>query len=155
MKGSSLEHKGYKGSIEYDIEAGLLHGKIQFIRDIITYAASTIPDLNAEFIKSVDEYLDDCKVLGREPNKPYSGTFNVRVGCERHKNLALSAFDNGQTLNDYICSIIDHDLANRPHNHIHLHVHGKADLPYSREQSKPRLPHELTQKPMSLEYTTH
>ena len=41
-----------------------------FINDLIMYHADTVPSLEREFIKSIDEYLDFCIAEGRIPNEP-------------------------------------------------------------------------------------
>lgn len=69
MSISYFENKGYIGSIEPDIENNQLFGKILFIRDLITYEAGTFEQLESEFRFSVDEYLADCKILNKQPEK--------------------------------------------------------------------------------------
>ena len=59
-------HPG-KGVLRYRVrEAGAFH-------------ADTVAALMAAFEKTVDHYLGICADLGREPTKPYSGKFNVRL----------------------------------------------------------------------------
>ncbi|MGB0723522.1 MAG: type II toxin-antitoxin system HicB family antitoxin [Gammaproteobacteria bacterium] len=86
-----LEYKGYLGTIEPELENGTLFGRLAFIRDLVTYEADTLPGLNREFRASVDLYLKSCEELGSEPNKPFKGSFNVRVGPELHRAAALAA----------------------------------------------------------------
>ena len=99
---STFSYKGYTGSIEARPEDGCLYGKVLFVNDLVTYEAQTIPELEKEFKKSVDDYLDACKKLGREPVKQFKGSFNVRIGKELHKEAALFAAILGITLNEYI-----------------------------------------------------
>jgi len=44
-----LEYKGYSGTIEPELESGTLFGKLAFIRDIITYEAEALAELEKEF----------------------------------------------------------------------------------------------------------
>ena len=67
-----LEYKGYQGTIEAELETGTLYGKLAFIRDLVTYEAETLPELEKEFHTSVDEYLADCKGVGKTPDKPFT-----------------------------------------------------------------------------------
>ena len=53
-----LEHKGHFGSIEYSNEDGVHFGRIQFIRDLVTYEAADAKSLEAAFREAVDDYLD-------------------------------------------------------------------------------------------------
>ncbi len=75
-----LRYKGFIGSIEISIEDDCLHGKLLFINDLVTYEARTPNQLQAEFESAVEDYLTTCKELGRSPDKPFKGTFNIRVG---------------------------------------------------------------------------
>ncbi|EGG4250480.1 type II toxin-antitoxin system HicB family antitoxin [Salmonella enterica] len=66
-------YKGYIGTIEIDTESNFLQGKISRIRDLVTYRAKTIEELEAEFRLSVDIYLRDCEELQRKPDTVFSG----------------------------------------------------------------------------------
>ena len=79
-------YKGYIGSLDYNSDDKILHGRIQFIQDIITYEAESSLDIEAAFEEAVDEYLEDCETLGVSPDKSLSGSFNVRINPELHKN---------------------------------------------------------------------
>lgn len=104
---SLFSYKGYEGSAEVSIEDGVLYGKILFIRDLITYQAETPAALQAEFRAAVDDYLEDCRLEGVDPNRPYTGNFNVRIGSERHKELVRIQAQTGESLNKIICKAID------------------------------------------------
>lgn len=54
-------YQGYQGSVETSIEEDVLHGKILFINDLVTYEAVTIKKLRQEFEMAVDDYLETCK----------------------------------------------------------------------------------------------
>ena len=62
----TFEHNGYTGSVETSVNDQCLHGKILFITDLITYEAGTVAELEAEFIAAVDDYIETCKVIGKE-----------------------------------------------------------------------------------------
>lgn len=103
---NKLSHKGYTGTIVASIEDNCLHGKILFIDDIITYEGSTVEETVDAFKEAVDRYLHYCKETGKPANKPYSGTFNVRVGPELHRKAAETAHNNHITLNDFVAQSI-------------------------------------------------
>lgn len=67
-----FSYKGYTGTIESDTESNFLYGKIARIRDLVTYQATTIEKLEAEFRASVDIYLRDCEELNRKPGEVLS-----------------------------------------------------------------------------------
>jgi len=95
-----LRHKGYEGTAEIDMDRYVCRGKILFINDLIIYEASSTAELQHAFEAAVDDYLDTCVELGREPQKPLKGLFNVRVSPEIYRLCALRAKTDGITLND-------------------------------------------------------
>lgn len=99
-KSKLLSYKEYLGSVDCDLESGVLYGKIQFINDIVTYEASSLPELKAEFEVAVDDYLETCAAIEKEPQKAYSGTFNVRVGEELHRKAVICSKKKGVNLNE-------------------------------------------------------
>lgn len=103
---NKFTYKGYTGTIEASIEDGCLHGQILFIDDIITYEGNTVDDIKTSFEESVDRYLAYCKETGKSANKPYSGTFNVRVGQELHRKAVEVAYHRNITLNDFVTQSI-------------------------------------------------
>ena len=94
-----LEYKGYHAKVEYDSDASVLHGKIEGINDYVDFICTKIEDVEKEFHSAVDNYLEFCKEVGKEPEKEYKGSFNVRISPELHKDLAIVALKNNDTLN--------------------------------------------------------
>ena len=64
---NTIEYKGYIGSIEYSPEDKCFFGKLEMIDDLVTFEASTAQELEDNFHNSVNDYLETCKALGREP----------------------------------------------------------------------------------------
>jgi predicted HicB family RNase H-like nuclease len=54
-----------------------------------------------------------CKELGKEPNKPYKGTFNIRISPDLHKEAAFFAASRNISLNDFIKTAIRYALSHR------------------------------------------
>lgn len=103
---NKFTYKGYTGTIEASIEDGCLHGQILFINDIVTYEGNTVDDIKTSFEEAIDRYLAYCKETGKPANKPYSGTFNVRVGQELHRKAVEVAYHRSITLNDFVTQSI-------------------------------------------------
>lgn len=101
-----LTYKDYTGTIEVSLEDGCLHGQILFISDIITYEGNTVEDIKTSFEEATDRYLAYCKITGKPADKPYSGTFNVRVGQDLHKKAAEAAYRRGIKLNEFVTQSI-------------------------------------------------
>lgn len=121
---SKLIYKGYCGSIEASVEDDCLFGRIQDINDIITYEGNTVSELTAAFNVAVEEYLQFCSENNREADKPYSGSFNVRVNKELHKRAAGVAREQnislnslvGEALQSYLDGSVDSELRNTKRN---------------------------------------
>ncbi|WP_338507655.1 type II toxin-antitoxin system HicB family antitoxin [Pseudomonas poae] len=116
---NQLKHKGYIGSIEASLEDNCLYGKVLFIKALVSYEGKTVAELDAAFQEAVDDYLATCQALGRTPEKPCKGSFNVRVGHDLHLAAALEATRKKVTLND---------LTRQALNEF-LQQHGKAPCP--------------------------
>lgn len=65
-----MEYKGYTAHVIYDEEEQTLFGHVAGIRDVITFEAASMEQLEKEFHISVDVYLDFCAEEGHEPEKP-------------------------------------------------------------------------------------
>lgn len=120
MSKKILEHKGFQGSVEFSLENNILFGKILHIDDLVTFEADNIKDLHDSFVESIEDYLETCKELGTEPNKPFSGTFNVRIGTSLHREVARHASREDKSINDVVREAIDCHLYGR-HQEIHHH----------------------------------
>lgn len=107
MKNSILEYKGYHTTIEFDAETFTLRGKIDGIDDYVDFESDNPASIEQEFHDAVDEYLAFCEEVGKEPDKEYKGTFNVRIQPDLHKKLALLAYKNGESLNTTVEKAIE------------------------------------------------
>jgi len=121
-----LEYKGYKGSVEYSSDDDLLVGKLLFIDSLILYHGRTTDEIKENFQRAVDEYLDHCQRNNKEPNKIYTGSFNIRIGAERHRDLAQLAYRRNTSINEVLCQSVDAYLRNEGapvvvNNHTHQH----------------------------------
>lgn len=101
-------YKSYIGSLEFDSNDKILHGKILFIRDIITYEAENASDIENAFHEAVDEYLEDCEFLGVDPDKALSGTFNVRIPPKLHREISVKSTRLDISINQYVVKALEH-----------------------------------------------
>jgi predicted HicB family RNase H-like nuclease len=119
-----LRYKGFLGSIEISVSDNCIHGKLLFIDDLVTYEAESPSQLKVEFEAAVEDYLETCKELKRSPIKPFSGTFNVRIGPELHQNLAQYAITRESSINDVVRKAVVAYLDKpEPKEVIHKHFH--------------------------------
>jgi len=101
-----LEYKGYSGSIEYSAEDNLLYGQVLGIQGLISYEGITGKKLEADFKEAINSYLADCKAAGITPEKPFKGSFNVRIPSKLHQKAALLAMEAKISLNNFIAESI-------------------------------------------------
>ncbi|NBW01794.1 MAG: type II toxin-antitoxin system HicB family antitoxin [Betaproteobacteria bacterium] len=102
-----LKYKDYEGTAEIDMKRAICRGKILFINDLVTYEAQTPAELQAAFNAAVDDYLQTCKSLGRQPQKSLKGQFNVRMPPALHKAAAVRAAEENASLNDVVVRAVD------------------------------------------------
>jgi len=102
-----LKYKDYEGTAELDMARGICRGKILFIDDLVTYEADSPRDLQREFESAVDDYVTTCTTLGKAPQRPFRGLFNVRVPPELHRAAALRATSDAVSLNDVVVRALD------------------------------------------------
>ncbi len=105
-----LDYKGYSGTIEYSSQDGLLFGKVQGIRSLISYEGASGKELDEDFRSAIDEYLADCKEEAIKPEKAFKGSFNVRVSSDLHKQAALYALREKMSLNSFVAESIKYRL---------------------------------------------
>jgi len=69
------QYKGYIGKVELDAEAGILHGEVVGIRDVVTFQGESVQEVERAFRESVDDHLAFCRSRGGQPEKPCSAHF--------------------------------------------------------------------------------
>ena len=102
-----LTCKGYFARIDADLNDGILVGRVINTRDIIGFHGETISEAIESFHAVIDEYLEDCKQKGKDPNKPYSGKFNLRLPPQLHSEIATAATKTGKSLNQWAEEVLD------------------------------------------------
>ena len=94
-------------STKYDVLDKMLYGRVEGVNDPIQFESTSSKNIEKEFRKAVDEYLDFCMTTGKEPEKEYTGSFNVRIGKKLHKELALQALKSQISLNAAVIEAIE------------------------------------------------
>ena len=85
----TLTYKNFIGSAEVDVKVEICFGKILFINDVINYQSDTPGELQQEFEDAVEDYIETCREIKKEPEKSFSGQFNVRILQERHRRVIV------------------------------------------------------------------
>ena len=108
---STMNYKGYVGSVEFSEKDRLLFGKVLGIRALVSYEGADAETLIADFHQAVDDYLALCDAQGNEPEKAYKGSFNVRISPDLHRAAAIKAMENGISLKTFVESSIKSELS--------------------------------------------
>jgi predicted HicB family RNase H-like nuclease len=95
-------YKGYQAVIEFDEIDRLFVGRVINTRDVIAFDGASVDELEQSFHTAIDEYLDDCAVVGKDPEKPFSGRFNLRIAPELHRLAAAQAEHEDVSLNSLV-----------------------------------------------------
>jgi predicted HicB family RNase H-like nuclease len=103
---NAMTYKGYAGTVAYSEEDTCLFGRIAGIRDIISYEGESVAEIRTTFEEAVDDYLEHCAATGKEPNKPYSGKFVLRLDPAIHARIAAKALMHGKSLNQYAADVL-------------------------------------------------
>ena len=98
---NAMHYNGFSARIDYDDEDQIFFGRLVGITDVISFHADTVAELRAAFEETVDDYLETCRKLGKEPNKTYSGKLMFRVKPELHASAARAASLEGKSLNQW------------------------------------------------------
>ncbi|MDH6268474.1 putative HicB family RNase H-like nuclease [Rhizobium sp. SG_E_25_P2] len=79
---NTLSYKEYQASVEFD--DGTLFVKVLHLDDLLIGECDAARDASKVLEDLVEAYLADCAEAGREPSKPFKGSFNVRIPPELH-----------------------------------------------------------------------
>jgi predicted HicB family RNase H-like nuclease len=102
-----MEFKGYCGSVHYSDEDKCFFGKVEHIRDLISYEGHDVRSLKKAFEEGVSEYLETCIAKHKEPDKPFKGSFNIRTGSELHRLAYMYAQEKKMNLNQVVVSALE------------------------------------------------
>jgi len=105
-----IKYKNYAGVVEYDDEGKIFIGEVIGLRDVVTFQGRSATELEKSFKQSVDLYLEMCKRDGVEPQKPFSGRFNLRLDPELHREIAERAALEKTSLNEFVSHILEDAL---------------------------------------------
>ena len=106
---NTMTFKGYSARIEYDDDDRIFTGRIAGIRDGVGFHADSVARLReAAFHEAVEDYLETCTAIGKQPQKAYSGQVMFRVSPDIHRRAAMAAELSGKSLNQWAEEVLDH-----------------------------------------------
>ena len=101
-----LEYKGYFGKVEFSSDDDCFFGKLIGINDLVTFEGCNVEEIKQAFHEAVDDYIFMCERAGREPQRTYKGSFNIRINPELHKRASIIAAAEKISLNQLVESAI-------------------------------------------------
>ena len=108
---NTMTYKGYAARIEYDDDDGVFTGRIAGIRDGVGFHADSVEVLRQAFHEAVEDYLETCAKIGKEPQKTYSGRVMFRVSPETHRKATVAAELSGKSLNQWTEEVLERAAA--------------------------------------------
>ena len=105
-----LHFNGYDGSVLFDPEENLFHGRILGIRDFFLYDGSTRPELESHFQDAVGEYVRFSHEDGKQPEAPFQ-TLAVHLSPDVHRRISRLAERQELALNSIVERALSEYLA--------------------------------------------
>ena len=109
-----MSYKGYAARIEYSEDDECFVGHISGISDIVGFHGDSVSELRDAFEEAVDDYLETCKALKRQPQQPYTGKIELRIPPDVHAGIAVAAEISGKTIDEWAEDALTHAL-DAPH----------------------------------------
>jgi predicted HicB family RNase H-like nuclease len=107
MQMNVMEYKGYFARIEFDGSAGMFHGRVVGMRDVVDFYGASVEELTRAFHEAVDDYLAWCKKDGIKPEKSWHGKLTYRPGDELSHRLLIAAAIANKSINEYMNDVLD------------------------------------------------
>lgn len=102
-----IEYEGYTGVVEFDRELRSFTGHVVDLRDEIYFEGASVEELEASMKRAIDHYLAICAKRNEEPDRPFSGKLNLRLGADLHRAAALAAAAEGESLNNWLVKVVE------------------------------------------------
>ena len=107
-----LKYNDFIATVKYSDEDEAFIGRIEGINSVVSFEGQTIQELKSAFKEAVESYLDFCTRKGiLEPQKSYTGVFNVRIDADLHRRAVMAARTAGSSLNAFVKKSIERNLA--------------------------------------------
>ncbi len=101
-----LQHGPYTARVEYSAEDRVFFGKIDDITDLVSFEGTTVEELERAFTEAVADYQELCVATGKVPEKPFKGSFNVRMHPDLHRRAALASRARNMSLNQLVVEAV-------------------------------------------------
>lgn len=97
-----MKYRDYWAKVQYSEEDNCFWGEIEGINDSISFEGTSVKELREDFEGAIDDYIEHCKRYNKEPQKQYSGSFNIRINPELHREASFLSKINNISLNQFV-----------------------------------------------------
>jgi len=94
-----MKFKGYTAHIDYNDDERLFPGHIAGIDDTVGFHADAVEGLRHAFREAVDDRLEACSRIGKNPRKAHPGQVVFRISPDMHRRMVLAAAQEGKSMN--------------------------------------------------------
>ena len=106
-----LKYKNFIATVKYSEEDDAFIGRIEGIDSVVSFEGESVTELKEAFKEAVESYLEFCVEKGiAEPQRSYSGVFNVVIDADLHRRAATMAKKTGSNLNAFVKKSIERNL---------------------------------------------
>ncbi|MEC5157719.1 type II toxin-antitoxin system HicB family antitoxin [Chryseobacterium sp. MP_3.2] len=109
---NTIEHKGIKGTVEFDQESKMFFGKLIGINGVVLYEGTEASEFNTNFLSAVEEYIALCKEYEIPLKKEFKGVFDVRTSPEIHESLHFISLNTVLKINTIVNQALNSFLQN-------------------------------------------
>ena len=106
-----LIYKEFIGSVHFSASDSVFHGKIEGVNDLVTFEGESVTALKKAFEEAVEDYIELCKEVDKDPLKSFKGSFNVRITPDLHSKAYKAAVLNGKSLNQFVQDAIEKEVS--------------------------------------------
>ena len=108
---NQLHYKDYIGSVFFSEEDAVFHGKVVGVSDSISFEGDSVKSLTEDFHNAVDEYLEFCTNVGKQPEK---SSFSIKISPELYDMAVIYANQERLPLNIFIEKAIKTNILSQP-----------------------------------------
>ena len=77
MINSLMEYNGYHAKVEFDQKVQIFIGHVLGINDSLNFHGESVKELTQSMHDCIDNYLDYCKKIGKEPDREFKTCYQV------------------------------------------------------------------------------
>lgn len=102
MNKETLNYKGYTASLHFSLEDSVLYGKVEGIKDVITFEFEKLDEAQSKFEEAIEDYFEFCKETNSQPDVPeYVVEFFVAVSDADDLEFGNVPEESGWSMSEY------------------------------------------------------